>query len=395
MFFISRTDFQAITPYSLLESDCKSSKRLLYFSHDIIRGNTAVIKTSRKAKSVRIAELLKQELAKNPPAPGSRTASAAELAEHYDISVPTAHNVLNLLVQEGLLFRKHGSGTFFSKKQPLTIGILDQPVGAILPREIDAVLGRFCEYALQFLKEHDCVSKVISYQELFKPDVFADLNGLLVSQLFVDETTLSLFRQSRLPFVVYRCGTTEKKPYSCCEFDIETGIKEALKFFELENKDSRIFLFSETTPEGIWMKSIYLNEFSACNLSLQEDFVFDPQDTAVESYRTVRVQAEKFRNSVIFCTSDVLAINLYNALLLEKFLPGRDFRLIGVDDTEGYNSNIHDPPVIASIHKPIDTMSFEALKLLLRMIDEPTGNDTVVRIPTTFIPRKSSERIKK
>ena len=143
------------------------------------------------------------------------------------------------------------------------------------------------------------------------------------------------------------------------------------------------------------MKSIYLNEFSACNLSLQEDFVFDPQDTAVESYRTVRVQAEKFRNSVIFCTSDVLAINLYNALLLEKFLPGRDFRLIGVDDTEGYNSNIHNPPVIASIHKPIDTMSFEALKLLLRMIDEPTGNDTVVRIPTTFIPRKSSERIKK
>ena len=57
-----------------------------------------MIKTSRKAKSVRIAELLKQELAKNPPAPGSRTASAAELALHYGISVPTAHNVLNLLV---------------------------------------------------------------------------------------------------------------------------------------------------------------------------------------------------------------------------------------------------------------------------------------------------------
>ena len=362
----------------------------IIFFAEHYRGDTFVIETRRKAKSARIAEQLKLELLKNPPAAGSRIASANELAAHYNISVPTAHNVLNLLVQEGLLFRKHGSGTFFAPKKKYAIGILDQPVGAILPQEINAVLGRFCEYALQFLKEHNCSAKVISYQELFNPGAFAGLDGLLVSRLFVDANSLACLKASNLPFVVYRGSTTEKKPWSCCEFDLETGIKEALQYLA-PDKNSRLFVFSETTPEGDWLRNLYLEELAAQQLPAPETFSFSPTDTAVECFRTVRVRAEKFRHSVIFCTSDVLAINLYNALLLENFMPGRDFRLIGVDDTEGYNSNIHNPPVISSIHKPIDTMSFEALKLLLRMLGEPTGNSTVIRIPTTFIPRKSSE----
>lgn len=349
-----------------------------------------MIKTCRKAKSVQIAEILRQELLKNPPETGTLMASATELANHYGISVPTAHNVLNLLVEDGLLYRRHGKGTFFARKKKYAIGILDQPVGAILPQEINAVLGRFCEYALQFLKKHNCDAKVISYQELFKQDAFTGLDGLLVSQLFIDKQSLVLLKNSGLPFVVYRSATTEKKNYSCCEFEIESGIKEALQFLA-PDKSSRIFLFSESTPEGLWHQNIYRAELAARQLVLEEVFCCEPTDTAVECFRTVRIKAEKFRNSVIFCTSDVLAINLYNALLLENFQPGRDFRLIGVDNTEGYNSNIHNPPVISSIHKPIDTMSFEALKLLLRMIKEPSDNHTVIRIPTTFIPRKSSE----
>ena len=71
-----------------------------------------MIKTRRKSKSIQIAETLRQELLKNPPEPGTRMASATELAADCGISVPTAHNVLNLLVKEGLLYRKHGSGTF-------------------------------------------------------------------------------------------------------------------------------------------------------------------------------------------------------------------------------------------------------------------------------------------
>ena len=349
-----------------------------------------MIKTCRKAKSVQIAEILRRELLKNPPAAGTRMVSATELSVLHNISVPTAHNVLNLLVKDGLLYRKHGSGTFFAGKKRYAVGILDQPVGAMLPQEINAVLGRFCEYALYFLKKNNCDAKVISYQEMFQNDPFSGLDGLLVSQLFIDELSLKILKECHLPFVVYRSATTEKKDYSCCEFDIETGIKEALQYLA-PDKNSPIFLFSENTPEGLWHQEIYHKELAAKKLSFEATFCCTPPETAVECFRTVRVRAEKFRNSVIFCTSDVLAINLYNALLLENFQPGRDFRLIGVDDTEGYNSNIHNPPVISSIHKPIDTMSFEALKLLLRMIKDPTDNHTVIRIPTTFISRKSSE----
>ena len=349
-----------------------------------------VIKTRRKSKSVQIAETLRRELLKNPPAPDTRMASATELAADCGISVPTAHNVLNLLVKEGLLYRKHGSGTFFARKKKYAIGILDQPVGAILPQEINAVLGRFCEYALDFLKSHNCDAKIFSYQEIFKKDVFSGLDGLLVSRLFIDGQSLPLLKNSKLPFVVYRCATTEKKDYSCCEFEIESGIKEALQYLK-PGKNNRIFLFAETTPDSQWHKNVYCTEFAARQLVPEEVFSCTPPDIAVECYRTVRINAEKFRNSIIFCTTDVLAINLYNALLLENFQPGRDFRLIGVGNMEGYNSNFHNPPVISSIRQPIDTMSYEALKLLLRMIKTPTDNHTVIRIPTTFIPRKSSD----
>ena len=349
-----------------------------------------MIKTHRKAKSVRIAEKLKQELFEKPPVPGSRAASAAELAAHYNISVPTAHNVLNLLEQEGLLYRKHGSGTFFALEKKLTIGILDQPVGAILPQEINAVLNQFCEHALMYLEQKNIQSRVISYPELSKPDIFAGLDGLLVSRLFIDPRSLQQLRQSRLPFVVYRCSTMESKNFSCCEFNVKTGIHEALQYLK-PDKNSPLFLFSETTFDSKWLEKVYLNELAAQGLSILEQYSFSPLETAVECFRIIRVQAEKFRNSIIFCTNDVLAINLYNALLLEGMFPGRDFRLIGIDNTEGYNANIHNPPVISSIHKPINTMSAEALNLLLRMIREPSVNDTVIRIPTSFVPRKSAE----
>ena len=62
-----------------------------------------MIRRIRTAKSRRLAETIRKELGSIRTFPGMPAASASELAREYGVSVPTAHNVLNILAKEGLL----------------------------------------------------------------------------------------------------------------------------------------------------------------------------------------------------------------------------------------------------------------------------------------------------
>jgi len=61
----------------------------------------------------RIANDLRKELSELEV--GTKIPVEAELAARYDVSVPTLRIAMTLLVQEGLVVRKHGSGTYISK----------------------------------------------------------------------------------------------------------------------------------------------------------------------------------------------------------------------------------------------------------------------------------------
>jgi GntR family transcriptional regulator of arabinose operon len=69
-------------------------------------------------KSDRLREILRQSIAGNDFQPGDRIPSEPELVSRYKVSRSTVREAITALVQEGLLYRIHGKGTFIAEVKP-------------------------------------------------------------------------------------------------------------------------------------------------------------------------------------------------------------------------------------------------------------------------------------
>ena len=106
---------------------------------------------ARKKKSETIAGMIRENLLGHPLPAGTPVASSREIARKYKVSLSTADQALNLLVQEDFLYRTKGSGTFLkldSYARPLRIGVADQIVSSqYLSPEINRILNNnSCNY---------------------------------------------------------------------------------------------------------------------------------------------------------------------------------------------------------------------------------------------------------
>ncbi|MFI2431626.1 GntR family transcriptional regulator [Streptomyces sp. NPDC018693] len=70
-----------------------------------------------------IADDLRRSIREDRYGPGDRLPSETDLARHYGHSVPTVQNALRVLAEEGLIDRRHGSGTFV--RRPRTLAVRD------------------------------------------------------------------------------------------------------------------------------------------------------------------------------------------------------------------------------------------------------------------------------
>lgn len=69
-------------------------------------------------KSSRLKDIFRQDIASGVLKPGDRLLSEPELATRYHVSRSTIREAITALVQEGLLSRFHGKGTFVAEEKP-------------------------------------------------------------------------------------------------------------------------------------------------------------------------------------------------------------------------------------------------------------------------------------
>ena len=66
----------------------------------------------RLPKYMRLADSIRTEVALGQRRPGDQIASEAELAMHYGLAPGTVRQAIAILVDERILERQHGKGTF-------------------------------------------------------------------------------------------------------------------------------------------------------------------------------------------------------------------------------------------------------------------------------------------
>ncbi len=354
----------------------------------------------RKSKSRLIADALGEELSSGNHRPGMAVASATEIARRFSISIPTAHNVLNLLAHDGILYRVHGSGSFLTEsasKLPLRIGVGDSSYALSLNKDMLANWNLYIKYALDILSRSNCTPLTFSYQELINPQfasrIADNFDALLISCNYLDSRSISILSDSGLPVVVYRGFSEYNAPFSQVCYDLNSGYTEV--FRSLDNPSEKTVLVYADTPNAALIRRLYLKYLKLrpnFGQNQLQEFEIPYHQRDISCYRLIRAKGKHFRNHVILVSGDDLAVAIISAFLDEDMFPGRDYKLISIDNSEGYSYVFPDSttPVIASIDLPKKLMMTEACRMLLSMIRHPSQCHMYIRIPTKFIPRASS-----
>ena len=349
----------------------------------------------RKKKSEILAEHIRKELQEHPFPAGTPVASSREIARKYKVSLSTADQALAQLVREEFLYRVKGSGTFLkqdSQARLLHIGVADQIVSAqYISPEINRILNTHYEIAEKALAAQGCRPELLSYPAMMRDHHLDGLDGLLVSVNYLDPVSRQLMRDSQNPVVIYRHYRPEPE-YSCVYYDFSTGMKAALDHLKIRKTD-RFAVVYETTGTGRYTHELWKEQLR--ERGIPEDrissYEIPVREREISCYRLVRVNSAKFRDAVILTCNDELAVNLINALTLDDYVCGQDYRLIGIGNLEAYGLSMGDRgPVIASIHSPIAAMAEEAVKLLLYKISQGVDYNCQLKITTDFVPRLSS-----
>ena len=106
-------------------------------------------KISRKALYFEVVELLLEDIRKGLYPPGSKLPSEDQLARQFSISRVTLREALRVLEDDGVIVRRHGSGTFVLDKKAVPIQTLSSIVSTSTIFKRAGLEDRFTKVALK------------------------------------------------------------------------------------------------------------------------------------------------------------------------------------------------------------------------------------------------------
>ena len=352
----------------------------------------SIVNKLKTGKIKKTADILRRELTASSLPHGTRYASAREIAGRFSLSLPTAHEVLKTLVDEELLYRVRGSGTFIrqcSSEKTYNIALLDMPAMPV-PQSLYDVFAARIEHMIEALRRRNCQVKVIPYYELREEknalELLRSFDGLLVANTYLDAYSKKLFSDSGVPLVVFGHSYELQVPFSQVFDNMIQGMCDTLAEIPLSILKTAVIFTENNNLVSLWKEAL---AGQGVDTNKTEVITIDLKKRSLECYKNVRVHCKRLEQRLILTTTDGLAYNIIDAFILEGLQPGRDFHLISCGDREGLGFRFAEKPMITSIGANEELLMSEAVDLLLRRIENPSGVVYQARIPTYLVYRKS------
>ncbi|MBE6404988.1 MAG: GntR family transcriptional regulator [Lentisphaerae bacterium] len=351
-----------------------------------------------------IREALEEMILRGNFRTGEQLASNAELAARFGVSTLTADRAVRLLVDKGLVYRKHGVGTFVGspeqreQKQKYRIVVADRKFPATPAWE--SAMGIRTRISIQNFYMKNCDVKLIDYPtvcdfELFQKEL-TGIDGLLITSGFVDPVTVKNLKQLEIPIVITHLEDELELPFHQIMFNNRRGIDEAVERVLVQDP-AEILIVYESHANGQCRKEIFEKSLIAagypakqiCSHCVETDALVN----AIPSYRLGLKLSSKVQGKFIFSTSDVVSFSLLEAFRENSLEAGRDFQLLSYDNLEDYGYLPFAEPCLTSIDAPKTRLAERSADLLLDQIEKGADESVVVRIPTRLVIRKSAFRV--
>jgi GntR family transcriptional regulator, arabinose operon transcriptional repressor len=316
--------------------------------------------------------------------PGQRLPSLRAIASESGASMPTVQRAVAMLVNEGRLISKIGSGTFVAEKNDLNSKL----IGIAVPH-IDNQVGNFVSDAVISIKESlqaagycpvvleppsGIWGKERDEEELKLIKRFIDLGvcGMVVdSSVSIDSPVWKRLKQLSIPVVCFNnCDNSFELNFVAAdnyvggaiaaEHFIEKGHKKlaivASNFSDSFSVVERVRGFTETLKKhGIEIEKNKLITIKS-----------NSKDDLIQKYESLTKQLGDI--SGIFAVNDTLAIEMMTAYRNMGYLIPDQISFIGFDDSSLCE---HLNPRLSSVNQLSSRMGARAAKILLEQLNNP------------------------
>ena len=359
------------------------------------------MRTQRKNMTLSIRNTLEEMIFRGELHSGEMLASNTELAERFGVSTLTADRAVRHLVKQGLVYRKQGVGTFIaaSKVQKtqatIRIGILDREFPAT--PLWDSAMGIRTRISFQYFYKKQCEARLIDYATVSDAkklsEAVRDLDGLLVSAIFIDRVTIPNLMRLSIPIVVTHLEEVLDLPFHEVVMDNNKGLREAAQKM-MESQPEEVLIIYEGHSNGRIRKRIFEENIRLLGYSEQRIKYYqietDALNNGVPSYRLGLRLCQEIKGKFLFSTSDVVSFSLLEAFREKGLEAGKDFQLLSYDNLEDYGCLPFQKPFLTTIDAPKTRQAERSAELLLEQIGKPQDETMIIRVPTKLVIRKTA-----
>lgn len=347
----------------------------------------------RKIRVQDVADGLRREIVQGKLAGDTPLMSTRKIADFYRVSALTANRAVERLVNEGLVYRVKGSGTYVKGSDAprrgcrFLVGLASEMAFA------NESLRNYSERPMDYLRSHQAEVQIIPYCDLSNPEVmkreFGHLDGVLLAAASHDEKTESILLGLGCPVVMYQCDYIRDTPFDQVTWDYVPAYRDILQ--RIEDLEHRRFLFiHESHRNGIFRVEKFIEMLLAAGgkqSNIRRLAVGWRCGSEMGAYKSALDEVKNMQGDLIFSSSDIVSASVLSAFDGAGLKEKRDYELISCDDLEGQGFRPFPHPRMTTVHHPRVEAAETAAKLLLERIRQPSPYTSIIKIATSLVIR--------
>lgn len=319
----------------------------------------------------------------------------AELRKEYDVSRHTVREAMSLLVNDNLLIRKRGAGTFVSDKfltknlnnSHLTVGLITTYISEyIFPSIIRGVEDELRKNNISLILsssdynldlEKDALEKMIKFGVdglIIDPTMSNKLNGNLAYYSILDEM--------EIPYVMINSYYEELNSFSIRNDDVKAGFLATEHLLQKGHRDILLI----TKIDDLQGKKRLQGYIKA-----HQDFKIPYRNKNIITYETKNLlTVEKILKEIdysavtaIVSYNDELAVDIINIFKEKGIMVPKDISIVSHDDS--LVGNLSEFPLTTVAH-PKEELGRDAANWIYQAISNPTKNlESIIYEPKLII----------
>jgi len=355
------------------------------------------VRVKANPKYRQLKEILKEQINKEKLKPGDQIPPEEKIAQRHGVSLGTVRQAMAELVNEGLIYKEQGKGTFIAekkKKKTFSIGLLLTDIGnpffSQLARSIQEK-AHILKYSVIYYNTNDqLLRETESIDMLIKKRV----DGIILVPVLKsgEEKLIQKLRENDIP-LVYLDRYLNEPASDYVIIDNLSGVRQVMEYLiSLGHKKIGCISaqpFTQVLEQRVKAYKKIVRENNLATDSLVQ--ISDLSDDKGGYDAANKLLSTKNRPTAIFATNDIIAIGVYKAAKNKGIKIPQGLSLIGFDDIET-SSHLEVP--LTSISQPIDKMGQMAVEILLeRSEKKDSENLQKIVLEPKLVIRESCRRI--